>query len=97
MVCTRCHEREATVRAPSPDARARMEQRFGASWPFPDDICADCLVALYKDDPDVRARIHAFRKKVNAKMLADAGGAVRSGVLTMMDWADRVAGRWGPK
>ncbi|HEV8265167.1 MAG TPA: hypothetical protein VGQ06_09455 [Gemmatimonadales bacterium] len=96
MLCTRCHEREA-VRSPSPETRAKMEQRFGASWPFPDDICAKCLMTLLKDDPDMKAKFKTFRRTVNAKMLADAGLAVRSGVLKVLDWADRVAERWGSK
>jgi hypothetical protein len=72
-----------------------MEQRFGASWPLPDDICARCLVTLLKEDADARARVRTFQKKVSAKALADAGTAVRSGVLKVLDWADRVAERWG--
>jgi hypothetical protein len=91
MLCTRCHEREA-VGSPSPEARARMEQRFGAPWPFPDGICAKCLATLAIKDPDGRARFREFQKKVNARMLADAGAAIRSGVLKALDVADRIAG-----
>jgi hypothetical protein len=96
MLCTRCHEREA-VRSPSPEARARIEARFGASWPLPDDICAKCLITVLKDDPDARARLRAFQKKVSAKTLGDAGTAVRSWVLKALDWADQIADRWRSK
>jgi hypothetical protein len=43
-------------------------------------------------DPDGRARFREFQKKVNARMLADAGAAIRSGVLKALDVADRLAG-----
>ena len=94
MLCTRCHEREA-VRSPSPEARAKIEQRCGAPWPFPDDVCVKCLMALLKEDPELKARYKAFQKKMKAKMLAAAGTAVRSGVLKVLDFADDIAERWG--
>ena len=96
MLCTRCHEREA-MRSPSPEARDRIQRQCGAAWPFPDDICRKCLVGLVKDDPEVRTRLREFQRKLNKKMLADAGEAVRSGVLHVMNWADLVVERWGPK
>jgi hypothetical protein len=94
MLCTRCHEREA-VRSPSAETRAKIEQRCGAPWPFPDDICIKCLIARLKEDPELKARYKTFQKSMNAKMLADAGTAVRSGVLKVLDFADRIAGRFG--
>ena len=90
MVCTRCHEREA-MRSPSPEALR------GATWPFPDGICSKCLIRVLKDDPAVRARLREFQKNLNRQMLADAGEAVRSSVLHVMNWADLVVERWGPK
>ena len=97
MLCTRCHEREADIRGPSPEARARLEQRFGAPWPFPDDICTKCLVTLWNEDPEGRAGFDELKKKINAKVLAETGAAVRAGVLKVMDLADRLASAMGPK
>jgi len=93
MLCTRCHEREA-MRSPSPEV---IQRECGATWPFPADICAKCLMRLVKDDPEVRTRFREFQTKLNKKILADAGEAVRSGVLHVMNWADLVVERWGPK
>jgi len=90
MVCTRCHE-HAAMRSPSPEALG------GAAWPFPDGICSRCLARVLKDDPAVRARLFEFQKTLNKKMLAGAGEAVRAGALHMMNWADLVAKRFGPK
>ncbi|HTF40646.1 MAG TPA: hypothetical protein VK754_08640 [Propionibacteriaceae bacterium] len=50
-----------------------------------------------KDDTEVKARFREFRKHLNKKMLEDAGEAVRSGVLHVMNWADQAVERWGPK
>jgi hypothetical protein len=96
MLCTRCHEHEA-MRSPSPEARDRMQRDGGATWPFPDDICSRCLAGVLKNDPEVRARLWEFQRRLNKKLLVDAGEAVRSGVLHVMNWADLVVERWGPK
>ena len=96
MQCTRCHDREA-MHSPSPEARERMLQQSGAIWPFPEGICTKCLFRLLKDDPGVRKRLREFQSKLNMKMLTNAGEAMRSGVLHVMNWADLVVERWGPK
>jgi hypothetical protein len=74
-----------------------MQRECGATWPFPDDICTKCLLGLVKVDSEVRTRLREFQKKLNKKMLTDAGEAVRSSVLHVMNWADLVVERWGPK
>lgn len=89
MLCTRCHEHEA-MRTPSPEA-------CGAPWPFPKGICSRCVFRVLKDDPEARTRLREFQSKLNKKMLTDAGDAMRSGVLNVMNWADLVVKRWGPK
>jgi len=77
----------------SPSAEALR----GATWPFPEGICSRCLLRLLKDDPATRSRLREFQKVLNKKMLDGAGEAVRGGVLHMMDWADLVVKRFGPK
>jgi len=52
---------------------------------------------VLKDDPAVRARLFEFQKTLNKKLLAGAGEAVRNGALHVMNWADLVAKRFGPK
>lgn len=85
------------MRSPSPEERDRIERKCGSTWPFPNDICSNCLIDLMKDDTEVKARFREFRKHLNKKMLEDAGEAVRSGVLHVMNWADQAVERWGPK
>ncbi len=79
------------MHSPSPEAL------HGATWPFPEGICTRCLLRVLKDDPEVRKRLLEFQKTLNTKMLAGAGEAVRNGALHMMNWADLVAKRFGPK
>ncbi len=79
------------MHSPSPEAL------HGATWPFPEGICTMCLLHVLKDDPEVRKRLLEFQKTLNTKMLAGAGEAVRNGALHMMNWADLVAKRFGPK
>lgn len=79
------------MRAPSAEALG------GATWPFPVGICTRCLVRLLKDDPDIRSRVREFQKALNRKMLAGAEEALRGGALHVMNWADLVAKRFGPK
>jgi hypothetical protein len=52
---------------------------------------------VLKNDPEVRVRLWEFQRRLNKKLLVDAGEAVRSGVLHVMNWADLVVERWGPK
>ncbi len=79
------------MHSPSPEALS------GATWPFPVGICTKCLLRLLKDDPDVRTRVREFQKALNKKVIEGAGEAVRAGALHMMDWADLVVKRFGPK
>ena len=90
MLCTRCHERKA-MPTPSPEALR------GATWPFPEAICTRCLIRVVKEDPEVRTRLREFQKSLNKKVLTGAGEAVRAGALHVMNWADLVAKRFGPK
>ena len=90
MLCTRCHERNA-MHSPTPEAL------HGATWPFPAGVCTRCMLRALKDDPDVRKRLLEFQKALNKRMLTGAGDAMRFGVLNVMDWADLVVKRFGPK
>ena len=92
MLCTRCHEREA-VRSPSPEARARIEEVAGAPWPLPDGVCRRCLTQVFKEDPELRARLDAFNEKIRAKALTKMSAGVRGAVNAALDVADRIADR----
>ena len=90
MLCTRCQQREA---ATTPEKRARLEERLGTAWPFP-DVCTECLVVLLKEDPELRARARAFQKHMNAKVFHDSVEGLRSAVLGVLNLADRLAAKF---
>ena len=92
MLCTRCQQREAKIRGPAPERRAKLEALFGAPWPFPDDICMPCAKELLKD-PDFRARFDAFRKAAWAKTRGRIAKDLRAAALKALDFADRLAGK----
>ena len=79
------------MRSPSPEALG------GATWPFPEGVCTRCLLRVLKDDPEVRKRLLEFQKALSKRMLTGAGEAARTGVLSVMNWADLVVKRFGPK
>ncbi len=63
------------------------------AWPFP-DVCGECLRVLLKEDPELRARAHAFRKHMNAKVFHDSVEGLRSAVLGVLNLADRLAAKF---
>jgi hypothetical protein len=93
MVCTRCHQREAIVKNPAPEIRAKAEELFGVPWPFPDSLCQECLEELQKD-PEYRARLEAFRKAAGTKTREIIETKLRDAALKVLDYADRLAGKF---
>lgn len=95
MLCTRCHQREATLRGPSAETRAKCQAMFGVQWPYPDDICVECASGLFKD-PEFRARFDEFMKGLKAyndKQWRETIERARSGVLRVLDFADELVGK----
>ncbi len=77
----------------SDEKRARMEQLFGAPWPFPDGLCGKCLATMYKEDPSVRARFDEWSAKARKVAVDKIGADLRQAVNTSLDFADRIAER----
>jgi len=96
MLCTRCQQREATTfRRPSPESQAKARAMFGAELPFPENICDECTSQLFKD-PEFRARWDEFMKGVKAyndKQFGEMVESVRSQVLRVLDFADKLVGK----
>jgi len=92
MPCTRCQQREATVKAPAPDTRAKIEGLFGAPWPYPGDVCKECLEEVSKD-PEFKAKMDAFTTAAGAKVRSMIEKDLRESTLKVLDFADRIAGK----
>ena len=92
MLCTRCQQREVVIRGLAPEARAKAEELFGVPWPFPENVCRECLDVLSKD-PAFKAKLDVFTKAAGAKARALIEKDVRETALKVLDFADRVAGR----
>jgi hypothetical protein len=71
-----------------------MEELFGASWPFPEDICKECLEEMARD-PAYKGRLEAFTKAASAKASAMLEKNLRATALKVLDFADRLAGTSG--
>jgi hypothetical protein len=90
MLCTRCHQREALI---TPEKRAELEAKLGATWPF-GDVCKQCLEEQLKDDdPERRARIKAFLKAAGATVKDEIGKDLRAAAGKVLDFADRLIGK----
>jgi hypothetical protein len=92
MLCTRCHQREAVLKNPSPEVRAKAEEFFGVPWPFPGDLCKECLEEVAKD-PEYKTRLDAFTKAAGAKAKELIVQDLRESALKVLDFADRLAGK----
>ena len=92
MLCTHCQQREATLKAPTPDVRAKIEAFLGEPWPFPEDVCKECLEELSKT-PEFKAKMDALAKAAGAKVGAMIEKDLRESTLKVLDFADRIAGK----
>jgi len=83
----------------SPALRAKAKELFGEPWPFPDDVCVECLRELSKT-PEYRERFDKFSRAINGEFRADMDKlgrdikeSVRAATLKVLDFADGIAGK----
>lgn len=91
MLCIRCQQREA-LKGLTPEVRAKAEELFGVPWPFPEDVCRECLKELSKD-PAFKVRLDAFTKASGAKARALIEKEVRETAMKILNFADHLVGR----
>lgn len=92
MLCTRCQQRDAVVKGLEPEAKAKAEELFGVPWPFPENVCQECLKELSKD-PAFKTKLDAFSKAAGAKTRALIENDLRQTALKVLDFADNLVGR----
>lgn len=77
----------------TPEHRAEIEAKLGATWPF-GDVCRVCLEDLLKEEnPEMRARIKAFMKAAGAKVKGEVEKDLRAAASKALDFADRLLGK----
>lgn len=92
VLCTRCHQREA--RAWPADKRARFEETFGTPWPFPEELCKECMTDWFKS-PEAKESFKTFDQAMRArwrKEMKEFGQKVRSTTLKVLDFVDDLVG-----
>ena len=94
MLCTRCQQREAWG-FPKPETRALFEAHSGTPWPYPNDLCRECLKDWSKS-PEGKAQCEPFRRAMDARWREQVEkwrNGARAGVLKVLDVADAIAGK----
>jgi hypothetical protein len=81
------------IKDPAPQVKEKAEELFGKPWPFPGGLCKECFEELSKD-PEFQAKIDAFGKAAGAKVRAMIEKDLREGALKVLDFADRLAGKF---
>ena len=74
------------------EAQAKAEELFGVPWPFPDNVCKECLKELSKD-PAFKTKLDAFSKAAGEKTRAMIEKDLRDTALKVLDFADKLVGR----
>ena len=75
-----------------PEAKAKVEELFGVPWPFPSDVCKECLKEL-SEDPAFKTKLDAFTKASGAKTREMIEKDLREKALKVLDFADRLVGK----
>jgi len=75
-----------------PEAKAKAEELFGVPWPFPENVCKECLRDL-SNDPAFKTKLDAFSTAAGAKTRGMIEKDLRETALKVLDFADDLVGR----